>query len=265
MTDTNKPPLALLIDGNNLAMPYLHTVGADRVRSSVERIVDAMVRKWSPAEAIACFDPPGRTWRHDLMDGYKAGRPRHPDADRAIDAAKIAMADGDVTVEEYAGFEADDAIATHTAAAVRDGMQVVIVSGDKDLHQCLSDGEVAQAVDVKRDGDRVGVKWVNAAEVVRKYGVRPGQWVDYRVMVGDPSDGIRGIEGIGPVAAAAVLSAFGSLGAFYGDAWKVQTSLTEAAERRVRTKLFNAKPHVPALRELLTLRRDVPIGAGVVA
>lgn len=253
-----KPPIWLIIDGTNCVHRDFFGVGNDpeKVATTFERRVTEMIEHWKPACVIAAWDC-GPSFRHGLYPQYKAGRQRPDGIAEAIEATKlrcVTMGIGRITV---AGFEADDILATLSDAARAEGCRVVIYSNDKDLHQCIEDGEVCQLLKVARV--RAGNKghlqfdWRSAKDLDVEFGVSPRQWVDYKCLVGDPSDNIAGVNKIGGQTASRLLQACGSIEGFYKSPFKA------ALSDHQRAILMNAKPQMPLLKTLCTLRRDVPL------
>ncbi|TWU67276.1 DNA polymerase I, thermostable [Crateriforma conspicua] len=255
----NQPDTWLLIDATNAVYRDFHAAGVDRVATLFRDRVRAMGDLWEPVRIVAAFDAPGPTFRHELYPEYKAGRDRPAGIAAALAEAMAMLLDEGVDVQSVRGFEADDIIATLTAAGTSADARVVVVSADKDLHQLIAEGSVCQLAAVRRDGRALDCKWINARDVEVRYGVKPGQWVDYRAMVGDKSDNIPGVTSIGPEAAARVLRACGSLDDFY------LSPFAATLNERQHARMIAAKPTMPLMRQLLTLRTDVPITQGAVA
>jgi len=159
------------------------------------------------AEYVAVIFDAGRlSFRNDIYKEYKAHRPEPPpelvpqfalvrDATRACNVACI----------EMPGFEADDLIATYAHQAASKGVQVTIVSSDKDLMQLIGDGITMR--------DPIKDRMIGPAEVVEKFGVGPDRVVDVQALIGDSTDNVPGVPGIGPTAASACITKFGSLAA----------------------------------------------------
>ena len=144
-----------------------------------------------PDVVICAFDLPGPTFRHDLYDQYKADRGSMPD-DLASQIPKIrdvleAMA---IPVLSSPGFEADDVLATIAHQCDRLGGECLIVSGDKDCRQLLSDR--VTIYDIRKD------KVYNQESLAEDWGIRPDQVVDFQALVGDKVDNIPGVPLIGP-------------------------------------------------------------------
>ena len=144
---------------------------------------------------------------------------------------------------ELEGYEADDLIATLTHWASARGLEVVVVSGDKDLHQLIQDPAVRQW---DPQNDRVFTESV----VLERYGVTPGQMVDYLALVGDTTDNVCGVKGIGAKSASQLLEKWGSLDGIYAH-------LNEISPDSLRQKLVAGRQDAWLSRDLVSLRSDV--------
>jgi DNA polymerase-1 len=190
------------------------------------------------------FDAKGKTFRDDIYPEYKAHRPPMPD-DLSIQIEPIhaiVRALG-LPLIQIEGVEADDVIGTLARAAAAEGRAAVISTGDKDMAQ-LVDGHV-RLVDTMKDAvsDRDAV--------VEKFGVPPERIIDYLALVGDTSDNIPGVPGVGPKTAAKWLQEYGSLEAVMAHANDVPGKAGES----LRASLG----HLPMARQLATIKCDVDL------
>ncbi len=199
--------------------------------------------------AIA-FDNPITSFRNALFDGYKSDRGVPPELRAQFDLVEQATRAMGVVTWSMAEFEADDAIATAAARWAGQGHQIEILSPDKDMGQCLQSADITQT-------DRIRKTTWGAEGVRAKLGVEPAQVPDYLALVGDPQDGIPGLPGYGPKAAAALLGAFGSVEQIPDDpaTWPKAVRGRE----RLAPLLTSAREAVLLYRTLATLRRDVPL------
>ncbi len=163
-----------------------------------------LLREENPENIAVAFDRPEPTFRHEMYADYKANRDECPAelVPQLPYFRKIVEAMGMRSLEK-AGVEADDIIATLVRRAKAEGQPVVVVSGDKDLLQLVEDG--VTVYDAMRD-----VRFDSKA-VIEKMGVPPGQIQDYLAIIGDSSDNVPGVKGVGPKTAVALLQHFGSL------------------------------------------------------
>ncbi len=253
MTNATKPPIWILIDATNIVHRDAHGVGITNAAENLGRRIEAINQKFDPAAIVAAFDPPGKSWRHSLHKGYKAGRVRMLGIDDALDVAKDVCSRCNVRPFVIDGFEADDVIATLTDAVVSMGNRVIVYSADKDLHQLIREGEVLQLLNMKRKLGKIECEWFNAADMMEKHLVTPEQWVEWKMLVGDPSDKIDGVPGIGDKTASNILASCGTLEEFYKRPFAAPISPKQ------RTAVMNARPKMELTKQLCTLRRDVPL------
>ncbi|MBI4386093.1 MAG: DNA polymerase I [Elusimicrobia bacterium] len=186
------------------ALPPLKTSSGEPVGAlyGFARMLLGLVKREKPDFMAVCFDAPGPTFRHQAYAQYKAHR-KEIDADLK---AQLAVARSLVEAMGLAcvtlpGYEADDLMATLTARAA--GLRVVLVTLDKDALQLVAD-----RVQVLHEGKH---EYLGAGEVLGKFGVEPSQMVDYLTLVGDSSDNVPGVPGIGPAGAAKLLKRFKTL------------------------------------------------------
>jgi len=252
-----RPPVWLLVDANNqiVTTAYGFRGNALAAPAVVNDRLAQLVDRFQPSKTIIAFDS-GETFRHQLLPTYKSGRTRLPDIDKAIASAKRLFKKSGYTVFVAPGFEADDILATCAKDATEAGCRAVIYSADKDLHQCIVAGEVSQLTRAAaKPNGAFEFSWKTATDLFVSNQVTPAQWVDFKCLVGDPSDKIEGVDLIGAQTAGRLLSDCGSIDGFY------KNPFLAALSDRQRVNLINAKPRMDLLRTLCTLRRDVPLEA----
>jgi DNA polymerase-1 len=198
-----------------------------------------------PAYIAASFDLAGPTFRDAIAADYKATRAAMPDdlAEQIAWVHEACRALG-VPIVTAAGYEADDVIGTLARQARERDLDVAIVSIDKDFFQLVRDG--VRVFDPREDGS-----WYDTEGVVAKFGVKPSQVVDVLALVGDASDNVAGVPGIGKKGAIELMSTFGSFDALYERAAELKPRQRTALEEHRETALRS--------RELVTIRTDVPI------
>lgn len=213
--DAGRP--LLLVDGNSLAyraffaLPETITTSEGFPTNALYGLAAMMVKMLSeehPGRVVVAWDPPGGTFRNDLYDDYKAGRRETPDLLREQKRLfrPLMEAFGFVNAE-LAGYEADDVIGTLARRAAEAGDRVTILTGDRDALQL-----VGERVTVLATGRGVTDVTRYTPEAVRaRYGVGPELMVDFRGLVGDPSDNLPGVPGIGEKGAAQLIAKYGSL------------------------------------------------------
>jgi DNA polymerase-1 len=172
------------------------------------RAVLEVIRTRNPQCLAVSFDLPAPTFRTEMYEKYKAHRPPMPDDLRAqIPLIKELVAKFGIPVYSVEGFEADDVIGSVAKHAARDGQTVYILTGDQDSMQLVEDR--IRILTPKTGVD--GLVEYGPAEVLERYGVTPEQFIDYKALIGDSSDNIPGVPGIGPKTAVKLLQEFGTL------------------------------------------------------
>jgi len=182
-----------------------------------------------PEATLVFFDLGGAQDRLALHPEYKAQRAEMPDALRQqIEPIKsLTRAMGLVGIEQD-GVESDDLLASQAVAFARAGHEVIIVSSDKDFAQIVGD-RIKIMLPPPSANPKLGSRLLDAAGVVEKFGVPPAQIADYLALVGDTSDNIPGIAGVGPKTAAKWLAEFGSLEGVIAHAAEVKPERFRAA------------------------------------
>jgi DNA polymerase-1 len=215
-----------------------------------------VLREESPDHLVAVFDARGKTFRHELFPAYKATRDAQPeDLSRQFPLVRELVDAHRIPVLEVEGCEADDVIATLVAQAPED-VDVVIVSTDKDLMQLVG-GRVV-LLDTMKD------RRFGPAEVEERFGVPPDRVLDLRALVGDPSDNIPGVRGIGEKGAAKLVREFGDLENLLAHAAEVTPSrardalIDQAASARLSKRLAALDAAVPLPLDFDALRLGEP-------
>lgn len=204
-----------------------------------------LIREIRPDYIAFCFDRPEPSFRKAMDERYKANRTELPEdlASQMPWFRKLSEALG-VACFDKEGFEADDIIGTMTCTGLRNGVDVVIVSGDKDFAQLIEPGVVLY--DTMKD-----VKY-DATLALEKWGVPPTQMIDYLAIVGDSSDNIAGVAGIGPKGAQKLLQTYKSLE-------KIYEHLDEIKPDGIRKKLEASRDEAFLSKKLVTIVQDIPI------
>ncbi|MBE0566297.1 MAG: flap endonuclease [Krumholzibacteria bacterium] len=203
-----------------------------------------------PELLVCCFDAGARTFRNDLYPAYKANRGAPPpDLVPQFDLCRELVARLGIATAMQPGWEADDLIATLTDRLRKDGCEVVIVTGDKDLAQLLGPG--VRIWNLAKD------EWWDEAGVPARLGVRASQVADLLALTGDAVDNVPGVRGVGPKAAAALLAEFGDLDAIYAGLDRVALLPLRGA-RGLRDKLAAGREDALLSRRLVQLDRGAP-------
>ncbi len=234
------PPTLYLIDGHALAyrMYFALTAGASSPRwqnskgeptAGIYGFARELVRvleQEKPEYLAVAFDV-GKTFRDEIYPEYKATREKMPDDLRPQIERIRQMVDAfNIPRLEMEGFEADDVLGSVAKIAAEKGLGVKIITGDRDLLQLVNERTVVYLA-----GD--DHTYITDEDVIKKLGVRPNQVVDYKAIVGDTSDNIPGVKGVGEKTAVALLEKFGTLDAIYEN--------IEQVEKRWKTKLEDSK------------------------
>jgi DNA polymerase-1 len=214
--------------------------------------VNMLIKLTSDLEAThmaVIFDAGRRNFRHDIFPAYKANRSQTPpDLIPQFGLIREACEAFQVCSVELEGFEADDLIASYTLAAKKEGMQVTVVSSDKDLMQLLAHG--ASIFDPMKN------KAITDETCLEKFGVPPHLVKDVQAMAGDSSDNIPGIPGIGVKTAAELIRAYGSLEG-------VLTHAGEVKQPKRRQLLLDHKDSARISYELVALKDDMSLPVGL--
>ena len=241
-----------LIDGSSYIYRAYHGIRSLSTRSGFPtnaifgfaNMVLKVLRDHNPTYVAMVLDAPGPTFRHEIYPQYKATRPPMPE-DLVVQMPRIddLIAAFKLPAIRMPGVEADDIIATlaHMYAGKVD--KVVIVSSDKDLMQLVGDKVVM--LDTMKD------RWVDEKAVVEKFGVEPSRVVHVQALMGDSSDNIPGLPGVGPKTAGKLIARFGSIEELLASSEEVGGKIGEKLPEQVedlRTSL-----------SLVTLKDDVPV------
>ncbi len=252
-----KKEKVLLLDGNSLAyraffaLPPLtsdqgiHTNATFGFTMMLQKIVE----EEKPTKMLVAFDAGKTTFRHDSYSEYKGGRQKTPPElseqfpyiRKLIDAYNIKR-------YELPMYEADDIIGTLAKQAVQDEMDVVIVSGDKDLTQ-LADNHITVYVTRKGITD---IEKYTPAHIEEKYGLTPHQIIDMKGLMGDSSDNIPGVPGVGEKTAIKLLKEYGSVEALY-------EAIDSMKASKMKEKLVANEEQAHMSKKLATIYTEAPI------
>ena len=251
-------PLLLLFDGNALvhrafhALPPLTVSKTGEMVNAVYGFANTLLKvlaEFKPTYWAVAFDRPTPTFRHEMFEEYKAQRPKAPEelksqikwVHQLIDAFHI-------PIFEIDGFEADDVLGTLGKQASEQSIETIIVTGDNDVLQLVLP-RIKALMPRRTLSDTV---LYDEEAVQRKYGIKPGQITDFKALVGDVSDNIPGIPGIGEKTAAKLIQEYGNLEGIYTRIDEIRPSKLQAALRQHQSQAFQS-------RELVTIVRDVPV------
>ncbi len=163
-----------------------------------------------PQYLTVAFDVSAPTFRHEMYEEYKGTRkPMAPELREQVPLMKEMLQAMGVTIVEKAGYEADDLLGTIAKRAEAQGLEVSIVSGDRDLLQLATEHIKIRIPKTKRTGTEV--EDYHAAQVMEKYQVTPIEFIDVKALMGDTSDNVPGVPGIGEKTAVKIISQYGSI------------------------------------------------------
>ena len=192
----------------------------------------------------------GQTFRHELFEDYKGTRSTMPpDLREQLNRVRQLIDTLGIPVRQVDNYEADDVIGSLSRTLADDGYQVVVVTGDSDLLQLVGDNVMVVLPGARRFGD---VREFDTAAVFDRYGFGPEFVPDYKALVGDTSDNIPGVPGIGEKTAKALISTFGSLE-------DILTHRDEVTPTRARNALIEHGDDAPLSKHLATIVRDLEI------
>ena len=249
----------MLIDGNSIVnrafygVPLLtnkegkYTNGVYGFLNILFKLLD----EEKPDYLAVAFDLKAPTFRHKTFDGYKGNRKGMPEELREqMPLLKEVLRTMNISIFEQEGYEADDILGTLSALAEQNGVTPVVVSGDRDLLQIA--GENLKVRIPKTKGGRTETEDYYAADVVEKYGVTPTEFIDVKALMGDTSDNIPGVPGIGEKTAVKIIQQ-------YHD---IETAIEHAAEikpKKASENLAEFQEQARLSKFLATIIRDMPL------
>ena len=254
------PPILYLIDGHALAYRTYYAITAgmsDRMQTRTgeptagifgfANVLMRLLEQEKPEYLAVAFDT-GKTFRNEMYPEYKATRAKMPDDLRPqIERIREMIDTFHLPRLEKEGVEADDVLGSIARQAVEQGLGVKIITGDRDLLQLVDD-----RITVSLSGSKLSdSKNYSAAEVRGYLGVDPAQVVDYKALVGDTSDNIPGVPGVGPKTAVSLLDKYKTLDGVYEH--------IEEITGKTREKLETGKDSAYMSRDLAQIRTDVGV------
>jgi DNA polymerase I len=259
------PGPIILIDGMSLVFRAYHALQRTGMQSNTGEptfavfafasILTSLLDKHTPDAIAVVFDTPEPTFRHELYDQYKAHRDAFPE-DLVPQLGRIKQLITLMGLErvEMPGFEADDVIGTIAQRESKDGHEILCVTSDKDYFQLVND-----KVKVLRPGRDVGeYELYDAVKVKEKFGVKPDHVIDVLALIGDSSDNVPGVKGVGEKTAVPLIEQFDSVENIY-------QRLDEIEKPSLRKKLEDSRDMAFLSKTLVTIHTDVPVDAKRVA
>ncbi|MBR4631755.1 MAG: DNA polymerase I [Elusimicrobia bacterium] len=212
------------------------------------KLINKIKKEQKPDYIAICFDHPSKNFRHRLSPVYKANRKQldedlikqMPIARQAVEAMQLAWF-------EKAGFEADDVIGTVAKKAEKQGIKVVIVTGDKDLFQLVNDN-----IHIWNESKNI---MFDSQKVFEKYGLYPDKIVDMLALMGDNCDNVCGVKGIGEKTAVKLINTYGSVENIIANADSIKGKISQAVKDGANDVLLSKK--------LVQLELNVPIDVSI--
>jgi len=207
-------------------------------------LIDSLHRDHNTDYIVFALDSKGNTFRNEIYPDYKANRDAPPeDLVKQLPIAIDWIREMGFAHLAKEGYEADDIIATLAKYGKEQGLQVRIVSHDKDLYQMIENGHVVMYDSLKR-------KEITEEECFEKFGVYPRDFINFQAIVGDTADNVPGVKGIGKVGASKLINQYHTLENIYDD-------LENAGTPNIQKKLLESKESAFMSRELVTMNQEV--------
>jgi len=253
-------PKIILIDGNSILNRGFYALsGRSMLTTSTGlytnavyafvNILNKYIEEKKPDYIAVAFDLRAKTFRHNLYDGYKAQRKGMPDElAMQVPLAKEVLKAMNIPIIEREGYEADDIIGSISLKAEKENFEVIILTGDRDSFQLISD-RVKVILPSTKSGKTETTVYDKQA-IMEKYGVLPHQLIDVKGLMGDSSDNIPGVPGVGEKTALSLISAYGSLEGVY-------EHIDEIRQPKLRSSLIEYKEQAFLSRTLGTIIREL--------
>ncbi|MEM9561270.1 MAG: DNA polymerase I [Actinomycetota bacterium] len=255
-------PTLMLIDGNSLTYRAFHALPQDLATASGQvtnavfgftSMLINLVRDHKPDGLVVAFDRPEPTFRHERVDTYKANRSAAPDILRQqMGLVREVLETLRLPQVELAGVEADDILATLAVQGEAEGLDVLVVTGDRDSFQLVRDPHI-KVVYNKRGVSDYAV--YDEAGIEERTGVPPSKYVLYAALRGDNSDNLPGVPGVGEKTAAKLINTYGDLDGLF--------AAVDEQTPKLRENLAANETQVRVNAEVMELLRDVELDAGV--
>ena len=249
----------LLVDGNSMlnrafyGLPDMTTADGRHTGAILGfiKIVQKVAEEISATHMVVAFDMKHPTFRHEMFKEYKGTRhPMPPELAEQSPVIREVLASMNVKTVEMPGFEADDILGTLSRVGEREGYEVVLLSGDRDLLQLATEKIMVKLPKTK--GGKTVVLDYYAKDVEAEYGVSPCIFIDMKGLMGDSSDNIPGVPKIGEKTAAKLLTEFGSMDGLYAH-------IDELKPSKNKENLIEYREQAYLSRELATIRLDCPV------
>ncbi len=253
----------LLIDGNAILHRAFHaypSTFSDKSGNPTNAIYGfyamflKVIEEVRPDMVTICFDQGKPTFRMNLYAGYHANRPKMQDTlGQQVEPLRESLTKIGIPLNAVDGYEADDLLGTLSYQAKEKGLETIILTGDRDLLQ-LVNGQVKVLMPLTGITKSI---LMGAKEVEEKYGVKPSQFIDFKALVGDQSDGYPGVTGIGPKTAAHLIQKYETFENLYGHIAELPMQIAE--------KLAKDAEQAALAKNLATIHLDAPVHLDVKA
>ncbi len=214
------------------------------------RMILRLLKDENPEYMLCVFDSKTKTFRHEKYPEYKAKRLKAPtDLLAQIDVIRELVDKIGIPHLEKDGFEADDIIGTITLHAENNGIKSIVVSGDKDILQLVDDNTIVYS-------NKKGISEIEVMDrnkVIEEWGVPPESIVDLLALMGDQSDNVPGVKGIGKKMAVKLIQEFGTIENLYNNIDRIEND-------RIKKLLIEGKDSAFLSKDLVLIRRDAPVG-----
>ena len=253
-------PLLVLFDGNALIHRAFHALPPLTVSKTGEMVSAVygfalmllkVINELKPTHYAIAFDKAAPTFRHQLFDQYKAQRPKTPEELLGqLGRVRQLVEAFHIPIFELEGYEADDVLGTLSQQASNQNTDTIIVTGDADTMQLVS--PQVKVLYPRPRGSFSDTILYDEAAVSQKYGVKPEQIADFKGLVGDPSDNIPGVHGVGEKTAVKLIQQFGSVEQIYAH-------IDEVTPARLQTILRENEAVARQSKELATIVTQTPV------
>ena len=226
----------LIIDGNAIMHRAYHAIPAFKTKKGIQTnivygfisMLKRTITEFAPTHIAVCFDTPKKTFREKMFKEYQAQRPKVsnefisqiPYVKKALKAAKISCYEKD-------GYEADDIIGTISKKSKKENINVLILTGDKDILQLVDN--IISVISPQKGLS--SIKTMKAKDVKEKLGVSPVKIPDLKALMGDPSDNYNGAKGIGPKTAEKLIKEYGSIEGVYNNIGNIDEKTKKILEK----------------------------------
>jgi DNA polymerase-1 len=249
----------LIVDGNSILNRAFYAIKGPRMLTKSDgtptnavfgflNILNKYMEEENPDHLAVAFDLKGKTFRHEMYDGYKATRKGMPDElATQLPIVKQVLRAMNIAIIECEGLEADDLIGIYSKTAEDKGLDVSILTGDRDALQ-LASHKVTIIIPSTSKGQTTTTRYT-PDEIVDKYGVEPSALIEIKALMGDSSDNIPGVKGVGEKTAVELVKKYGTLD-------KIYENLSDITRAKLKSNLEEYKDLAYLSRDLGTIVRE---------